>query len=305
MTTFPYLASLQLLLLVSLHLSTGLKILLSNDDGWAVAQIRAEYDALVAASYDVVMSAPAVDKSGTGSSTATPSVVVAGCQYGTCPPLSPATGSDATDPNLNYVNAFPVDAVSHGLAVTAPARWSSGPDLVVCGSNVGNNLNWVVDFSGTVGAATEAAQQGYPSIAFSSGSGAQVSYTTLTSNPTSSSSVAAFMYSTLVVNFVDTLVASSAPYLPTNTTLNVNFAPMSSTCSTASAYKFVLTRIYEDPSATDVTTCGSSHLPDEAFAITQGCIATVSVMNAWTKGDVSAAEQSAVLSKLTSILECL
>ena len=132
-----------------------------------------------------------------------------------------------------------------------------------------------------------------------------MSYTTLTSSPTSSSSVAAFLYSTLVVDFVDALVASPAPYMPTNTTLNVNFAPMSTACSTASAYKFVLTRIYEDPSATDVTTCGSSHLPDEAFAITQGCIATVSVMDAWTKGDVSAAKQGAIQSRLSSILQCL
>lgn len=31
----------------------GTKIVLTNDDGWAVAQIRAQNDALIAAGYDV------------------------------------------------------------------------------------------------------------------------------------------------------------------------------------------------------------------------------------------------------------
>lgn len=32
----------------------GLKVILTNDDGWAVAQIRAEYDALRTAGFNVV-----------------------------------------------------------------------------------------------------------------------------------------------------------------------------------------------------------------------------------------------------------
>lgn len=34
------------------------RIVLTNDDGWAVAQIRAEFDALVAAGHDVRTRAP-------------------------------------------------------------------------------------------------------------------------------------------------------------------------------------------------------------------------------------------------------
>jgi len=33
--------------------STGQRIVITNDDGWATAQIRAEYNALKAAGYDV------------------------------------------------------------------------------------------------------------------------------------------------------------------------------------------------------------------------------------------------------------
>lgn len=42
-----------LLPLIFLSVVTCQKIVLTNDDGWAVAQIRAEYEALADAGYDV------------------------------------------------------------------------------------------------------------------------------------------------------------------------------------------------------------------------------------------------------------
>lgn len=42
------------------------RIVQSNDDGWAVKNIRVFNDALVAAGNDVVLSAPADNESGTG-----------------------------------------------------------------------------------------------------------------------------------------------------------------------------------------------------------------------------------------------
>lgn len=44
-------------------------IVSTNDDGWAEINIRAFYNALKGAGHDVVLSAPAVDKSGTGMGT--------------------------------------------------------------------------------------------------------------------------------------------------------------------------------------------------------------------------------------------
>lgn len=41
-------------------------IILSNDDGWAEANIRAFFQALTAAGHSTVVSAPALDQSGTG-----------------------------------------------------------------------------------------------------------------------------------------------------------------------------------------------------------------------------------------------
>ena len=91
-------------------------LLLTNDDGWAVAQIRAQYKELTDAGFDVrrsclsdactivnllsmqvVLSCPAENMSGTGSSTATPTVLTIPCEYDTCPVGSPPEGFNASD----------------------------------------------------------------------------------------------------------------------------------------------------------------------------------------------------------------
>ncbi|KAF9546448.1 sure-like protein [Agrocybe pediades] len=284
--------------------SNAQKIVITNDDGWATAQIRAEYNALKAAGYDVILSAPAENASGTGSlSIGTPPPLLAPCEFNTCPAGSPGVGSDATDPQINYVNGFPVDAVKHGIQTLSPQFFGSPPDLVISGSNIGNNLGIAVLGSGTVGATSEAVKEGIPAVAFSGASGSQVSFTTL-SNATAPSTIAANIYTDLILQFTAALLANPAPILPSGTSLNVNFAVVDS-CLSAASYKFVLTRVFSNILSTDVTTCGTNHLPTESSAIKNGCIATVSVLNASTKLDANAATQQVVLNKLSSILSCL
>lgn len=41
------------LVFCSVQAALSQKIILTNDDGWAVAQIRAQHDALIAAGFDV------------------------------------------------------------------------------------------------------------------------------------------------------------------------------------------------------------------------------------------------------------
>jgi 5'/3'-nucleotidase SurE len=48
------------------YCTSALRILHSNDDGWAGIVIRTVYLALDAAGHDVILSAPAEDQSGTG-----------------------------------------------------------------------------------------------------------------------------------------------------------------------------------------------------------------------------------------------
>lgn len=117
-----------------------------------------------------------MDKSGTGSSTTTPTTLTSPCEFNSCPSGSPATGNNATDSEeplvlfkasheliqlvarLNYVNAFPcatfhisssdsiklihiitsVDAVRFGIQTLSPQFFGSKPDFVISGSNIGS-----------------------------------------------------------------------------------------------------------------------------------------------------------------------
>ncbi|KAI0759167.1 survival protein sure-like phosphatase/nucleotidase [Irpex lacteus] len=282
------------------------KVVLTNDDGWAV-----------------ILSAPAENQSGTGSKSATPTPLTEPCQFDSCPAGSPAEGFNASDPRLNYVNAFPVDAVRYGIQTLGPRFFGSAPDFVVSGPNIGCKhysgfdtgitiltADSPVNLGPGVGAASEAALEGIPAIAVSGESTSSESYTILESDPNSLDSLASKVNSQLTVKLVNALLASPArPVLPSNTILNINLSP-ALLCSSADEYKFILTRLLPDPFhlATDVSTCGTSHLPDEITTMIKtvgGCHVTVSVVDATTKSDVDATRQAVVLNRLSSILSCL
>ncbi|THH30210.1 hypothetical protein EUX98_g3969 [Antrodiella citrinella] len=285
-------------------------IILTNDDGWATAMMRAQMDALIAEGYNVVMSAPSENQSGTSSKSAPPTVLNITCEFGTCDVGSPAVGTNASNTRINYVNSFPVNAVQYGLSTLAPKFFNGKPDFVVSGPNVGTNLLGDVMNSGTIGAACEAAKQGIPAVAFSGSNLSQIAYTTLLSDPTSIDSRASFLNSKLTTTFLHTLFASPArPILPANITLNVNFSPITQ-CTSAFDYKFVLTRV--EPigqggavAGQDVQTCGTTTLPDEStVSHSGGCFVTVSVIDAVNKVDVDAKTQAFVLNRIGQLLSC-
>ncbi|KAJ3739919.1 hypothetical protein DFH05DRAFT_1537710 [Lentinula detonsa] len=109
------------------------------------------------------------------------------------------------------------------------------------------------------------------------------------------------------IEFVNALLAAGPPFLPPGTSVNVNYPlSTSSSCTSPSDFSFILTRIAPSNSATDVETCGTDHLPREtAVVATNGCFASVSVMNATTKTDVNATTQAFVLGHLGNFLSCL
>ncbi|KAH8101304.1 sure-like protein [Cristinia sonorae] len=313
------------------------KILLTNDDGWATAQMRAMMDALIAEGYDVVMSGTSENQSGSSSKVATPTVLNVTCEFGTCDVGSPAMGANASNPRINYVNSFPVNAAQYGLAVLTPKFFHSKPDFVVSGPNVGTNLLTDVPNSGTItililtmvtrlfssflghdlyhsGAACEAAKQGIPSAAFSGSNNSQIAYTTLLTDPTNLHSRAALIDSKLTTTFLRTLFSSSSrPILPPNITLNVNFAAIDQPgCSRAEDFKYVLTRVQPISGVNgtvggrgDVRTCGSEVLPDELAVVhSGGCFVSVSVIDAVRKVDVDAKTQEFVLGRIGRLLSC-
>ncbi|CUA68539.1 hypothetical protein RSOLAG22IIIB_03577 [Rhizoctonia solani] len=279
----------------------SLNVLVGNDDGWAEANIRAFYQTLTAAGYNTLVSAPVENQSGTGSSDSPAKVLTKVGQYDTVPIGAPAEGANSTDPRLNYVNSYPVTAIKYGITTLAPKFFGGVPDIIVTGPNVGSNLGIATFFSGTVGAASEAAKQGLLAIAFSGDNSPARSYTTLVPGDSS------FLYAQIAQKLVATLTATSKPWLPSGVALNVNFPAISSTCSKVSDFQFVLTRLYWNPLRTDVVTCNNGgHLPDETPTLnTSGkCYVTISAFDANNKRDASIEEQTAVLSKLSSVLVC-
>jgi 5'-nucleotidase len=197
------------------------------------------------------------------------------------------------------VNAYPADGVTYGLSNLATPYLGSKPTLVLTGPNVGANTGSTIQVSGTVGAAQAGARAGYPSVAFSGTSGSQRSYTALKAGDYS------FIYADASVRFANALVAAGAPYLPSGTFLNVNYptAGSGTRCTTGAAVQFVLAKV----SSASVSVCGKTSPPTDTAVVgsTKGCYASVSVLNASTKGDATAAQYSTVASKLAGILSCL
>jgi 5'-nucleotidase len=138
-----------------------LTILVGNDDGYAADGIDAVVEALrKLPDVEVTVSAPAENKSGTGSST-TPGTLTATEQ-------KTKSGYPAF-----AVDGFPADGITYGLS-----QMQEKPKLVVTGINQGQNLGASVAISGTVGAAKVAAAQGIPAIAASQGIATTMDYTT-------------------------------------------------------------------------------------------------------------------------------
>ncbi len=127
-----------------------MRILLTNDDGYRARGINVVFNALIEAGHDVVIVAPELNSSGAGQS-----ITV-------YDPISIHKDSD----RIYYVTSTPADSVRLGLQVAYETR-ANYPDLVISGVNMGENVSEDILYSGTVGAAREAALHGIPALAFS------------------------------------------------------------------------------------------------------------------------------------------
>ncbi|KAI2473352.1 sure-like protein [Annulohypoxylon bovei var. microspora] len=281
----------------------GIRILQSNDDGWAELYIRSLNDALNQAGHDVVLSAPAENKSGSGSSDSEPSARTSACEYNSCPANSGPIGTNATNTRLNWVNSFPVTSARYGIDTIAPPFWNgAAPELTVSGPNVGGNLWLQVPFSGTVGVAVfSSKERGIPALAFSGADDDRLAFNT-TPVPASST-----VYAQLATQLTSAVIKSGTPYLPADTFLNVNFPSVTGACTDPAKFKWVLSRINPGIfSAKDVVTCGTDRLPTETSVIDAGsCQISVSVGDSNDKTTAAADKQAVVLQKLGSMLSCI
>jgi 5'-nucleotidase len=124
-------------------------VLLSNDDGYASAGLRAMRDAL-AVTADVVVLAPETEQSASSHSLS----------------LHRALRLRAVEAGIFALDGTPADCVYvalHAGVRVLPRR----PDLIVSGINHGMNLGQDAFYSGTIAAAREGALRGIPAVATS------------------------------------------------------------------------------------------------------------------------------------------
>jgi 5'-nucleotidase len=135
-----------------------LKILVTNDDGYAAPGIDAVVNGLqTLPNVEVVVVAPAANQSGTGAQT-------------TDGPLTATEVTTTSGYPAKAVAGFPADTIvwaidQGGIDFT--------PDLVISGINVGQNIGPLTALSGTVGAARAAGSRGIPALASSQGIAAE------------------------------------------------------------------------------------------------------------------------------------
>lgn len=134
-----------------------MKILLVNDDGYRAEGINVLDKVLSEYGHTVEVIAPSVEQSGKSHSmTLYGSKILT--KYGD---------------NRYHVDGTPVDCIIYG---TKSKILQSKPDLVISGINHGYNLSTDITYSGTCGAARQAALYGYKAIAISEGMVAKDKY---------------------------------------------------------------------------------------------------------------------------------
>lgn len=125
-----------------------MRILCCNDDGYRAEGINTMANALRKAGHDVLIVAPSWERSGQSHALSFNRPLVV----------------ERIDEATYSVEGTPADCAVVGLLHV----WrEKKPDLVISGINHGLNVGWDVNYSGTVGAATEATFLGVPAVAIS------------------------------------------------------------------------------------------------------------------------------------------
>ena len=128
-----------------------MNILITNDDGYTAKGIRT-LAKIMRAFGQVRVIAPKTHQSGMGMAV---SLGLKQIKY-------KDLGTDEDDVRWSYLDATPASCVKYGINFPDPR-----PDVVVCGINHGSNASAAACYSGTLGAAEEAALNGIPAIGVS------------------------------------------------------------------------------------------------------------------------------------------
>lgn len=152
--------------------------------------------------------------------------------------------------------------------------------------------------------AVEAVNLSIPALSVFGSDTAQVSFTTLTTNPNTVATKAALLYADLTTLISATLWNSGAPFLPPDIVLIVNL-PSIASCPSVSNYTFVLAKI-TTADVPSVQTCGRTQLPVASqVAVMKGCFISVNAINATASADAGVDTQQEVLDRLGGLIGCL
>lgn len=128
-----------------------MNILITNDDGYSAKGIRTLAE-IMRPFGRVRVIAPKTHQSGMGMAV---SLGLKQIKY-------KDLGTDAQGVHWSYLDATPASCVKYGINFADPL-----PDVVICGINHGSNASAAACYSGTLGAAEEAALNGIPAIGVS------------------------------------------------------------------------------------------------------------------------------------------
>lgn len=207
-------------------------ILLTNDDSWALTNIRAAYRDLVKAGYDVILVAPVSQRSGWAGKFDVPDskTLDNDGEFGYVKKGAPSWGHEDNNKNIWYFNGTPSSCVAFALDYVIPNHFDNvAIELTIGGPNEGPNLSpGFYTASGTMGAVYTSIYRGIPGISFS---GSNLNNSFYKDSLNNDSLNPSNIYAKKVVELTDTVFKSNDK-IPNMLGINVNF-PLAGSESTS------------------------------------------------------------------------
>ncbi|RDW64893.1 SurE-like protein [Coleophoma cylindrospora] len=312
-----------------------LNILITNDDGFGVSNIREFYKAVKAFGHNAYIVASTSNQSGTGGTVVftTAKNLTADTEFGIVKAGAPSVGTDPNDSHIWYYNGTPSACVQVALDYILPTFANvTTPDLVLSGPNYGWNLGpFLYTLSGTMGATYTAVERGIPAIAYSGGYSVQTPYFQVNSTTAAGLKDPATIAGQLSANLAQQLIlnaaATGSKLMPVGYGISVNLPYITSfTNSSCVDPPFIQTRMtsgadvdgaaynatsglftYKNIVDAGLNTCinGDCSLPGETNILNAGCQSSVSVFAVDYDAPTSVCGQGSATSSLRALLQPL
>ena len=208
----------------------GLNILITNDDGFGTANIRAMYREMTALGHNCYIVAPSTDQSGQGARLlfADSATLDADSEFGIIKAGAPSLGTDPDDDHIWYYNGSPATQVLVALDYVLPTHAGfSTPDLVMTGPSYGLNVGpFLYSISGTLGATMTALERGIPAIAFAAVYGTHTPYYSVNGTTAAGLQDPATITGRLAAALTQALITKSAPPSSSSNTSSARVLPL-------------------------------------------------------------------------------